>query len=555
MKRRTARHRFSPAKPAAIEWLGGIIPLPAQVTGEGEPYRPEVLLWMGADGAILGSTTARPGELLPMAGESLQSAIEEPLYGPPHAPTRVRVASAELAAALRASHPGLDIVRAPTPELDEVLSLMLNKMNEDALAEQSYLSPDIAPEAVAAFFRAAAGLFRAGPWKVVPDDQSLFSVTIEPFGLRDAVISVIGQMGQSRGLALFAGLDDFEAFLNASDAIDAGETKGVPPHFAMNFERGADIPSGMRKEIAGHRWEVAAANAYPWLVAIDEGLVGRHPTADEVTMAEALALALTGVLAEEKTLRAAWQGGEPLSRTVTVDTHRGPTAVTLRAPAVRASVEFDPAHDLLADLAALDRRDDDLDREACEPLEDELVRRFAASPEAQDLGEIRACLFVMDFAAEFFGATIAALDAPGLHEIIFRIIPRKVSIQASAACWIIEEIRAFYAFLKREFNLKQADACLRVLGGDAVEALESALSDPGNFGMAKSLVMAGHEAGYDVSSPEGVEAWMQSVQGQPLPPSVRLPSPGSPARGSGKSAKAKKKSKRKAARKARKRKQ
>ncbi len=64
------------------------------VTGEGEPYRPETLFWMGAEGAILGSTVAKPGELLAMASESLQSAMEKPMYGRPHAPTRLRVASA-----------------------------------------------------------------------------------------------------------------------------------------------------------------------------------------------------------------------------------------------------------------------------------------------------------------------------------------------------------------------------------------------------------------------------------------------------------------------------
>lgn len=45
-------------KAAGIEWIGGTVAMPAYVTGEGEPYRPEALFWMGADGAILGSTSA-----------------------------------------------------------------------------------------------------------------------------------------------------------------------------------------------------------------------------------------------------------------------------------------------------------------------------------------------------------------------------------------------------------------------------------------------------------------------------------------------------------------
>ena len=551
-KKKKGPSRSGPKKSKGIDWVGGTVLMPAYVTGEGEPYRPEALFWMSNEGAIVGSTVAKPGELLPMAVASLQDAIEKPMFGLPHAPTRVRVASDELAETLRAGHPGIEIVCAPTPELDEMLEMMREKLDEDGATEQSYLSPDIGPDAMASFFRAAAGLFRAKPWKVVPSDQSLFSVTIEKLGVRDAAMSVIGQMGQSMGLVLFSGLDDFEAYLDAADAMEHGEEPDMPPHFALNFERGADLAPVLRKEIAEHSWEVVDANAYPWLVAIDEELVARPPTAGEVTMAEAIAHALTNVMAEKKALRAAWKGGEPVSRTLSVETHQSEIEVTLGAPYMRASVVFDATHDIMADLAALAHQDDEVDPEAREPLEDELVHRFAESPEAKDLDEIQACRFVMDLASNYFGQTIATLGASELRELIFDIIPRKVSIDASEARWIIEENRAFYGFLKREYKLKQADACLKVLGGAAIKKLEAALSDSSNFGMAKSLFMAGADAGFDMQSKEGIEAWMQSVQGKPLPPSVRLPSFDAPPPSAKKATEAKK-DKRKAARKARKR--
>jgi hypothetical protein len=125
-----------------------------------------------------------------------------------------------------------------------------------------------------------------------------------------------------------------------------------------------------------------------------------------------------------------------------------------------------------------------------------------------------------------------------------------VSVDASEARWIIEENRAFYAFLKREFALDQANACLRALGGDAVKKLKAALSDSSNFGMAKSLLMAGRDAGFDMDTREGIEAWMRVAQGMPLPSSGWLPSLGSPPRGASKAVARAKKNKRKAARKA-----
>jgi hypothetical protein len=539
-------------KQTGIEWVGGIASMPAYVTGEGEPYRPETLLWMGAEGAVLGHTVGKPGELLELACKSLRNAVEQPMFGRPHAPDRVRVASPKLAEALQAGQPGLEVVCAPTPEIDAVFAAMRERVNDGAETEQSYLPPGVGPAAVSAFFRASAALFRAKPWKTVPSDQGLFSVRIEKLGVSDAALSVIGEMGQSPGLILFSGTDDFEAYLEAADAVEHGEEPRMPPHIALNFERGAGLSAALRKEIAEHHWEVAGADAYPWLVAVDEDLVARPPTADEVTIASALALALPKAIEEEKALLAAWNGGEPVARTLVVATHAGDVEVSLRVPYEREPSDYKPPYDVLADLFELGQDGEEIDPEARQPLENELVRRFAASPEAKALTDVQSCHFVMDFASDYFNASIATLGPRELREIVFDIIPRKVSIDASAASWIIEETRAFYTFLKREYGLDQADACLRVLDGDAVNKLEAALSDTSKFGMAKSLVMGGREAGFDMDSKEGLEAWMRVMHSRARPASVRLPSLASAARPQDKAAARAKKNARKAARKARK---
>ena len=69
-----------------------------------------------------------------------------------------------------------------------------------------------------------------------------------------------------------------------------------------------------------------------------------------------------------------------------------------------------------------------------------------------------------------------------------------------------------------------------MLGDDAVKKLEAALSDTSKFGMAKSLFMGGREAGLDMNSKEGIDAWLRVMQSQPLPASMRLPSLESPPR-------------------------
>lgn len=523
--RRRAPRPTRPTWTRDVEWIGGIASLPVRVSGSGEPCQPEALFWMGADGAILGSTLAEPGKLLSSACETLESTIAEPMFGDPHRPTRVRVASADLADALRAGHPGLDVICAPTPELDAMVLHMREMLNR--AGEPSYLTGDIAPKVMGAFFDAAASLFRAAPWKVVPDDQCLFSITIASLGVHDAVMSVIGQAGQSFGLLLFSGFDDFETYLDAAHAFELGEELEMPPHFAIHFERGADLEPALRREIAEHQWTVAGANAYPWVAAVDEDLVSCPPTGEEMIIAEALARALVHLLAEKKAIRRAFDHAEPLARTLSVTTHAGEIEITLRAPYTEALVDPD-GHEAIAD---------------------ELARRFATSHEGSGLDAHGALRLVMDLGADYLGLPITSLDASDLRKVLFEILPRKVSVPASEARSIVDELRAFYVFAKRELGLKQADACLRVLGADAVKKLEAALSDDRNFGMAKSILMEGAAAGFDMQSKEGIEAWMQSMQGQPLPPSIALP--GTRPRSSAKTATVRK-NERKAVRKARK---
>lgn len=331
--------QFTPDNPPTIEWIGGTATLPAYVTGEGEPYRPEALFWMGADGAILGSTLARPGKILSMAGESLSGTIDDPMLGPPHRPTRVRVASPELADALRAAHPSLDVVCAPTPELDRMLADMRETMSQGSPARQSYLSAGIAPGAMASFFKAAAALFRARPWAVVPGDDCLLSVTIEPLGVRDAAMSVIGQMGQNFGFVLFSNVDDFEAYCDSADAFERGREPEIPPHFALSFEHRSRLAPELCEEIAGHGWKVAGVDAYPWMVAVDRDLVARPPTGREVSMAEAIALALSELTTNDETLSTAWNGGEPVVRTLAAKTYQGDIQVTLGAPYMSGRLE------------------------------------------------------------------------------------------------------------------------------------------------------------------------------------------------------------------------
>jgi hypothetical protein len=328
MMRATSKPKRGPTS----EWVGGIVSMPSYVTGEGAPYRPEMLLWIDERGLVVGTIMDKPGEVLDRASASLRNTMKMPLIGPAREPSRLRVATAELAAVLRGHHPGIEIACGPTPEIDEFMDGLREKMKVDATeSAETYLSDGCDPEAVAAFFRAMAALFRSKPWKIVPADDVL-SVTVESHGVRQAAMAIIGHMGESFGFLLFSSMADFEVYIDAAKSIERGDHAVMPSFLALNFERGADLAVSLRKEASVHGWEVASSQAYPWFAVIDKDMVTRPPRAKEMAMVEAIGTALALLASDKAAVKKAFSGGPAFSRTYSVKTHGGDLSVTLRAP-------------------------------------------------------------------------------------------------------------------------------------------------------------------------------------------------------------------------------
>src|SRR5581483_2562582 len=182
-------------------WLAGIVSMPSYVTGEGPPYRPDVLLFM-AGGFVVGTHAGRPGEVLPSAPDALRSAMRAPMVGEPSTPRSVRAWPAALADALRAALPDtVSVTCAPVPELDDVARAMGEHVSEQQA--ETLLPPGVSTESFAAFFSAAARLHRARPWAAIPGDTDVVTVSCPTLGLHDAVVSVIGRLGRDFGFLLF----------------------------------------------------------------------------------------------------------------------------------------------------------------------------------------------------------------------------------------------------------------------------------------------------------------------------------------------------------------
>jgi hypothetical protein len=244
------------------EWVGGCLSPPFFIM-EGEPYRPEMIVWMELPtGLVVGHQLAeakKPADI----GSILLTAMARPIAGPPRRPGRVRVESADLAASVRrAVGDTIQVVVAPTPELNEVLEHMKAGMSGDEV-DQSYLEEGrVSVETVAELFHTAELLYRIAPWKTMGNDQ-VVRVDIPRFGIEGACLSVIGALEESIGLLLFPSLEAFESFASSGQVRKTGPVDLGTMILSLSFERGADMPASMRREIAQYGWPVAGPRAYP----------------------------------------------------------------------------------------------------------------------------------------------------------------------------------------------------------------------------------------------------------------------------------------------------
>ncbi len=153
--------------------------------------------------------------------------------------------------------------------------------------------------------------------------------------------------------------------------------------------------------------------------------------------------------------------------------------------------------------------------------EHDLMEQFAASPEGQAIKETGTELgwagAMIHYAINYPGVTPATMTPSDLEEVVYTLFPRKVITETGDGAEIIQELQAFWHFLERVYQLPQAKQILARLTPQAARRLERALQEPTNFGMAKSFVLMGKEAGFDMESPEGMHAWVEAYNATVAP--------------------------------------
>lgn len=377
----------------------------------------------------------------------------------------------------------------------------------------TWLGEDATPETVAAFFAAAAALWRAAPWRQVPDAAALLSLRCDVLMLDD-VLSVSGE--GERALRLFPDFAEHEEFERLR-AAGSGQEGEPPTCLEIAFVAADALGRSLREEIERHGWEIAAEEAWPLLRITTHRRRLAPPRAIELETAEAVARAVAAALAEPGPLRAALEGGEPFSRELEVICAGEPANVTIGAPVPPPPERSLSLTELIArlggDRPARGGASARLDVFDLWALETELLRRFALASEPRPTrGALAFLRHTFELARDRFGRGVTEIDPDELGQILLEELPREVDVAPSDAGRVVEINRDLFRFLECEAALSRAGGCAASLDAGTVTRLEQALADPDGYGPEKAARMAVLAAGLDPDSDEGEMAWMQAFE-------------------------------------------
>lgn len=435
-------------------WEADLVPLPITF-GDDADARPAGLLVV-ADGFVLHHDLherppADPGDVADLLAQAIRAAAER--VGAP--PSRVLVRHAAVASALRdAALPGEpQVTVSRLLELDAAASALISHLTGApvdrpvaASRPETWTAWGLGRPAVADLFRAAAGFHRAKPWRELQNEDVLRLAS--PSGSAWTVC-VMGAGGEQFGVVLYEGPRDFRRLIEAKEARK-GFRSMHSAVLSITFDRRADLPPRMGREILAAGWEVAGPDAYPSLMAINTpgGGVTTAQGADLIAALRAVPEFVGHFRAELRGRtgeRLQWRDAE--------------TGVTLTLPRNDAWLDFPPRPEVLtaalptgpsaSPKAAIVRHQP----EALWRRERPLLEAFVSSLLARDLSfrtvERHAANvgLLLDYLASYESIPLSAMTEYDLRIFVHDWCLRRVEVSATDLRGIPGSLKRFFAFV------------------------------------------------------------------------------------------------------------
>jgi hypothetical protein len=120
-----------------------------------------------------------------------------------------------------------------------------------------------------------------------------------------------------------------------------------------------------------------------------------------------------------------------------------------------------------------------VDEDAVERYQRELLRLFRTSPEARALRQqgirLEWAELMLEFALNDLDLILPRMDDDDLLTILLEYFPGKTLMDVEDIGAVLVELRAFWEFVKREYRLRNARVCLRVLNRRTAQRMALAI--------------------------------------------------------------------------------
>ena len=278
-------------------WQADVRRLPGWLEQEGELRRPWAALVTSRDEHTVLTQNLMMGLPPPQwIWNNVVDAMLRPMMGPPHRPGIVQVAGENFRQALQEPLEAIGVRCVAADDLEQIDDIFrqLGKFLSGGKAAAALVDvPGVRPDDIRSFYEAAAGFYRAAPWRLVPGDTTL-KVECQKFHTHTWYAVVMGQSGLVLGLALYEDLQMLRRLFSgrASDEQMSRQATGLSVMFGEAFEMPiADLDAAHR-----NGWEVAGDEAYPNPIYVNPGRSMRPPLAWELELLEGCLRALPSFL-------------------------------------------------------------------------------------------------------------------------------------------------------------------------------------------------------------------------------------------------------------------
>ncbi|MBM4018723.1 MAG: hypothetical protein FJ288_10415 [Planctomycetes bacterium] len=281
-------------------WQGGIVRMPAWVTGDGpRPFRPVTAMWVSLRTGLVhtGEGGRRPEEKdFAMALDALVGfATDEKLAG--YRPGKLEVNDPALAEHLAGllAEAGVRVEHcARLPALERCLKDLAEHLNRGPLPPGAMEGKAVTIERLRPYAEAAKMFFEAAPWQHLSNEDL---IAIEaPAARPDMRFAVVmGAGGQEYGLGFYRSIDQYWEMVEAEQPGDFAPD-GL---WAVNFDDITEIPMADADLWEDHGLPVAGDRAYPWAIRYESRGRLRRPGADVLVFFEGLLRALAATTVDE----------------------------------------------------------------------------------------------------------------------------------------------------------------------------------------------------------------------------------------------------------------